>query len=235
MRARFIRQVGVRGWLRIYWDREVVTQIDPCEQCGTHVQKTSLKTCPNCLGGGHAGYHDGTTLIADLIGDFDVIPTGSSLFGEKESFSADRWPTKCNHCGAPVPANEVLTQVGQEGFLVNHQVFVKRLYDSPSGDVEPGDLHWLKWHDAGECPYWDNCDGLHLNARVPNGDHWDITSRASNCTMKNDRQHRCWVLHGRPEDGTVHVDKAGVTCQAGAGSIQTGSWHGFLHNGQWVG
>jgi hypothetical protein len=50
--------------------------------------------------------------------------------------------------------------------------------------------------------------------------------------MKDDNIHRCWVRHGRPEDGTLHVDKAGNTCRAGAGSIDTGKWHGFLHNGE---
>jgi len=43
--------------------------------------------------------------------------------------------------------------------------------------------------------------------------------------------HRCWVRHGRPEDGTLHVDKNGVTCAAGAGSIVAGNFHGFLHGG----
>ena len=49
--------------------------------------------------------------------------------------------------------------------------------------------------------------------------------------MPGDDVHRCWVRHGRPEDGTLHVDKNGQTCAAGAGSIQTHNWHGFLHNG----
>lgn len=43
------------------------------------------------------------------------------------------------------------------------------------------------------------------------------------------RPHKCWVRHGEPPD--LHVDKAGVTCNAGAGSILSGDYHGFLHNG----
>lgn len=54
---------------------------------------------------------------------------------------------------------------------------------------------------------------------------------ASNCTMPDDKNHKCWVRHGRPEDGTLHVDKNGHTCAAGAGSIVAGNYHGFLHNG----
>ena len=52
--------------------------------------------------------------------------------------------------------------------------------------------------------------------------------------MKTDNVHKCWVRHGRPEDGTLHVDKNGKTCAAGAGSILTSKWHGFLHNGHLV-
>lgn len=57
----------------------------------------------------------------------------------------------------------------------------------------------------------------------PDGHHWYIDNRASNCTKKDDDVHRCWVRHGRPEDGTLHVDKSGNTCAAGAGSIDTGT------------
>jgi hypothetical protein len=50
---------------------------------------------------------------------------------------------------------------------------------------------------------------------------------------EGDKTHRCWVRHGDPDKGEpVHVDKAGHTCAAGAGSIATPGYHGFLHNGQ---
>lgn len=75
-------------------------------------------------------------------------------------------------------------------------------------------------------------DGRALTVVCPNGMHWEIDGRASNCTMPDDPEHYCWVRHGRPEDGTLHVDKNGKTCGAGAGSIQMGGYHGFLHNGQ---
>jgi hypothetical protein len=45
-------------------------------------------------------------------------------------------------------------------------------------------------------------------------------------------EHRCWVRHGDAKTGNVHVDKNGITCNAGAGSIiSPDGWHGFLHNG----
>jgi hypothetical protein len=85
---------------------------------------------------------------------------------------------------------------------------------------------------------WDNETEPHLLVRCPDGPEtlthrgyhdWDIDSRCSNCGLPNDRLHRCWVRHGVPPD--VHVDKAGVTCSAGAGSIALPHWHGFLTNG----
>jgi len=76
---------------------------------------------------------------------------------------------------------------------------------------------------------WDNQYEAPLFVRTPGGD-WNIDSRANNCTLKNDRLHRCWIRHGVPPN--VTVDKAGKTCSAGAGSIQAGTYHGFLKNGQ---
>jgi hypothetical protein len=99
-----------------------------------------------------------------------------------------------------------------------------------SWPVVPGEVR-LNTHGPGEChARWSNCDGRHWEVICPGGDYWDINSRASNCTMRDDGTHRCWVVHGEPPN--VHVDKSGHTCGAGAGSIQTSNWHGFLHNGE---
>ena len=73
-------------------------------------------------------------------------------------------------------------------------------------------------------------DGRYLMVKTPGG-LWPIDERASNCTVPDDNEHRCWIRHGRPEDGTLHVDKNGLTCAAGAGSIVCGNYHGFLHHG----
>lgn len=78
-------------------------------------------------------------------------------------------------------------------------------------------------------------DGRVLVCKLPDGHHWIIDSRCNNCGSPNDDEHWCWVRHGKPEDGTLHVDKNGLTCSAGAGSIQSGNFHGFLHNGQITG
>jgi hypothetical protein len=76
---------------------------------------------------------------------------------------------------------------------------------------------------------WDNQFTPPLMVKTPGGT-WDIDSRASNCTRKDDKLHRCWRRHGEPPN--ITVDKAGGdTCGAGAGSIQCGDYHGFLQNG----
>ena len=115
-------------------------------------------------------------------------------------------------------------------------------YTLPDGtpiSLQPGDVYFSEDHRGKHTCAWDNCDGKHLICICPsksNYDHpWDIDGRASNCTMKEDRLHRCWVRHGDPAvPGQLHVDKKGLTCAAGAGSIQTHDWHGFLHNGELV-
>lgn len=125
-------------------------------------------------------------------------------------------PWLCDHCKQPFEADTG-----------------GRLYDTPSGELEPGCLFWS--NDIPENYYWDNHKGAHLCAILPNGHHWNIDSRASNCGKPKDRTHRCWVRVG--EAPNVHIDKRGETCDAGAGSIwsnqgEPDEWHGFLHHGE---
>lgn len=101
----------------------------------------------------------------------------------------------------------------------------KRVYE-----FGPGAMWHIVWYPRNA--FWDNEAEAPLTVICPNGHEWIIDSRASNCTMKEDRQHRCWVRHGIPP--MITVDKNGFTCSAGAGSIQAGDWHGFLRNGELV-
>lgn len=235
MRARFIQQMGLRGKLRIYWDEVVVKEIAPCHECpGGHPVREHLNRCLNAYGQGKPGSHD-TSII---IGDKPTVMNEWLSFGDVEDYPPNLWPTQCKSCGEPVPQNvNDAKELGQSGIFLMRQVFVSHYFNTRSGDPEPGDVYWLDWHDAGagECPYWDDCDGKHLWGILPNGKSWDIDARANNCTMKDDRNHRCWVRSGKPEDGTLHVDKNGRTCQAGAGSIAVEGWHGFLHHFEWRG
>lgn len=76
---------------------------------------------------------------------------------------------------------------------------------------------------------WKGADGRCLAVILPNGREWMIDAEASNCTRKGDRTHKCWVRHGEPPNITVGKD--GETCDAGAGSIMAGDYHGFLRDG----
>lgn len=102
-------------------------------------------------------------------------------------------------------------------------------------NAPPGAMWYATWYKVeGSNPAqywfsWDNQNTPPLIVQTPGG-AWNIDSRASNCTMKEDRLHRCWVRHGEPPN--ITVDKNGLTCAVGAGSIQCGNYHGFLRNGE---
>jgi hypothetical protein len=90
--------------------------------------------------------------------------------------------------------------------------------------------------EGGRCRFVDRPgkDGRVLICRLPDRTDWVIDSRANNCTLPLDDKHWCWVREGRPEDGTLNIGKGGRTCSAGAGSIATGGYHGFLRHGRLV-
>ncbi len=206
---RFLPEVGTRAWLRVFWGED----------------------CPNSYGrAGSVGTHNAEIHLADSTWLEDW-----GLGGDPKDYPEARWPTKCDHCGAAVPSSTLLLERGCHYGL--RHILHKRLYRAPDGtivperDMQPGDCFHSTWlHEALEgCHYWDNCTGPHLTIICPDGHPWDVMSRASNCTKKDDRLHRCWVLHGDPSKGElVTVDKAGNTCSAGAGSIQTPGYHGML-------
>jgi hypothetical protein len=97
-------------------------------------------------------------------------------------------------------------------WLLEH---IKNIWTDADGNVRPQ-------------RYGPGPDGRILIVQTPGGG-WIIDSRASNCTMPQDNEHRCWVRHGTAPE--ITVDKSGNTCGAGAGSIQAGNYHGFLRNG----
>lgn len=100
----------------------------------------------------------------------------------------------------------------------------------PSPDLPVGAL----WAVAGGS-YKSKSDGLCVVCRLPGGHNWYIDGRASNCTLPEDRKHRCWVRHGTVGE-PVTVDKDGRTCRAGAGSIRVDDiqFHAYLRNGELV-
>lgn len=136
----------------------------------------------------------------------------------------------------------------------------KRLDNGEPVDIRnaPAGAMWdADWYHA--VNEWCGPDVKALIVRVPNGE-WHIDGRASNCDMtcrhcgviyskhkgtdgdgkriegcdnfEDATPHKCWVRHGVPPE--ITVDKNGVTCGAGGGSIQTKEYHGFLRNGYLV-
>ena len=140
----------------------------------------------------------------------------------------------CNYCGED-GGIQATTSTGMHSIWRRADTGETR--DRPD-DFGVGAMYYADW-ECSERPLdaqgrklwgwdWDNQFEPPLYVITPGGP-WCIDSRASNCTLKEDRMHRCWVRHGTPPN--IHVDKAGVTCRAGAGSIICGKYHGFLHGG----
>lgn len=195
------------------------------------------------------GYHDESTAIGRE-------PDRGIPLGDPESLAEQghwgiptkddpRWPTHCD-CGYVFQTDD------------EWQVFRSKIYRAIDGhwegslrDAPPGamyDAHWM--HDV----QWAmGPDGISLHVITPDGFTWCVDQEASNCTRPQfipvegqpntrrwgGRSHYCWVRHGDPRDPQgrktgqkLHVDKAGDTCAAGAGSIMTPKWHGFLHHGE---
>lgn len=117
-----------------------------------------------------------------------------------------------------------------------YQIFTERLYYSDERDeyftlreLPAGAMYYADWYLIENSNHFRGPDGHCLIVIVPGNHPWMVDGRASNCTLPDDNVHKCWVRHG--EAPNITVDKSGVTCKAGAGSILAGSYHGFLRNG----
>jgi hypothetical protein len=166
---------------------------------------------------GKYGYHSAMEPVKDILHNLNYLKKHHHYRhygGSVERYPRYLWPDLCDHCGQP--------------FEGEKQVFNQPLYDTPSGLLEPGAMFWSYWPP--EDWDWDNQKGPSLHVICPNGVEWNIDGRANNCTMKDDRKHRCWIRTGEPP--FITVGKNGFTCNAGAGSIQAGDYHGYLVNGE---
>ena len=197
---------------------EVALKLRRYRDSSTHKCAATGSYCNGEVGFGRAPARLGKSGAREIL----LCPEG------KPADSDPRWPTKCDRCGEAFGPSDP------------YQLFHDRIYRAADGrewplrELPTGAVYNASWYaDMG----WVGPDGRSLVVILPTPDRhpWCIDSRASNCTMKNDSVHRCWVRHGRPEDGTLHVDKNGHTCAAGAGSIGVPGYHGFLHHGALVG
>jgi len=172
----------------------------------------------------HAGWHweDGADHEHRSEVEIDEATYSLGLDGVHAKLRAEGRVAPCETCGRMPP----------EDLPFGQWMGCRKVWGTEDGKLHPGDMFWAPWlHHDGKCLYWDNCDDPrgHLIVVLPNGHQWDVDSRASNCTMPEDRTHRCWVRTGEPPN--VTAGKSGHTCAAGAGSILSGDYHGFLQNG----
>jgi hypothetical protein len=142
---------------------------------------------------------------------------------ENPEYSKDQYPKKCS-CGYEFLENDVW------------QRFPDSIYRRVDTGEEKGLREWAKVPGAMYNAAWLNDklsytgpDGQSLVVILPNGKEWIIDSPARNCSLPDDKIHKCWVRHGIAPD--ITVDKNGHTCSAGAGSILVDDYHGFLRNG----
>lgn len=198
-----------------------------------------------------SGYGCSATTFLDIQTTQDFEPSPFAVVGRDDA----RWPSECERCGRAIEGGQwqIFTLTiyrADDGRVFSiHGTPPAPAAKAPSGAMWFAD--WLNDFMAGP-------DGRSLVVICPDGHEWTIDGRASNCTEPCSRcgqtyaihykarggqacagyrardggAHRCWVRHGTPPD--VTVDKNGLTCQAGAGSIQTPGWHGFLRNGELV-
>lgn len=200
-----------------------------------------------CGAKGEHGFHDARALLhesitREVIYSGDVNGAGSEARPEVMLVSPDdaRWPSTCESCGAAFsPTDDPKQLFASPLYRASHTGQLFTLSDAPVGAM--WDASWFGG------PWACGPDGIHLVVKTPGGE-WLVDAEASNCTRPQDspvpnepgvtrftRSHYCWIRHGNPrEPATLHIDKNGDTCAAGAGSIQIGGYHGFLHNGHLV-
>jgi hypothetical protein len=166
--------------------------------------------CPKNSGGYHNAHIE---LPAGPVSDWHL----GSKTGYKDSF-----PTKCDcgHVFSNTEKHEQLFSLDQYTCKDKPgQIFSIR--NAPVGAI------WRNtWYE--DIPSYCGTDGKSYTVETPDGP-WHIDGTAKNCGLPNDTKHKCWCRHGEAPDFTV--DKVGFTCNAGAGSIQMRSYHGFLQNG----
>lgn len=202
----------------------------------------------SCPHPGNWGYHNAEFFLGEMPERLDrskPFDSGRGYYGapwEVEEFADNpNWPARCA-CGyeftdkdhRQIFTDDVMIRAdGLGGKYSRRHAPVGMMWDAawwqPRHKSVNGGVGWI---NVGP-------DGLTLVVAVPSQDckgQWSTTDfmpemRASNCDRKDDGEHHCWVRHGDARKNECHIDKNGLTCNAGAGSIVTNGWHGFIHHG----
>lgn len=142
-----------------------------------------------------------------------------SEFGPDYPVTDSRWPVTCASCSYEFTGEDE-RQIFHEALWVRQDNGVEMtLNDAPPGAM--WDAYWMPSAEHGP-------DGKYMIVKLPNGNHWTIDGRASNCNRPGEK-HQCWTRKGVPP--VLTVDNSGETCKVGAGSIGSGDYHGFLREG----
>jgi hypothetical protein len=206
--------------------------LEPAMQARVGLRRFQLsnepgRECPR--EGGRWKYHGALVYLADapLVplaeaprpDHWTTTPEGSPLVPDFDWPPHDdpRWPTHCE-CGYAFTDRDEHQQSWDPLYCRSDTGELTTLREAPPGAM--WDAWWYPWKGP---------DGRSLVVKCPNGHEWCIDSRATNCTLPDDTEHRCWVRHGEPP--AITVDKQGLTCAAGAGSILAGDYHGHLRDG----
>ena len=178
-------------------------------------RSSAEKECP-----GKYGYHNAHFNLGEFNEDKYRDEDLHTAFPKTD----ERWPKKCEYCDYQFEDKDQW-QIFRDHIWIRQDTGEKvSLRNAPAGA-----LYRATWYEPN---YAVGKDGQSWCCVLPGGHVWTIDGRASNCTLPNDKEHRCWVRHGVAPD--FHIDKNGHTCAAGAGSILAGGYHGFLHNGHLV-
>lgn len=178
--------------------------LEPAGTCLYTLRRYSSEKCH-----GRYGYHDARTVIGEGT---------ETLSGDTHPHDDPRWPKWCS-CGYVFHEKDHWMK-----FRIPLYVRVDTREKMTLEQAPAGAMWFADWMPDG----YKGSDDHALMVRTPGGD-WAVDSRAPNCTLPHDNEHRCWVRHGTPPD--ITVDKNDTTCSAGAGSIAVGKYHGFLRDG----
>lgn len=143
-----------------------------------------------------------------------------------------RWPVGCERCGYEFTEDDEWQMWQELVYRRTDTDELRVLHQGAPAPEAPAAEPGACW-DAWWMPFGRGVDGIYLMVRCPDGHDWAVDSQASNCTRPGE-PHKCWIRHGDPRECRVTVDKNGDTCSAGAGSIGTPNWHGFLRDGELV-
>jgi hypothetical protein len=166
--------------------------------------------------------HDAETPIED----------GAVKRSEHGAVMADRWPHDDPRYPTHCACGYAFTDADE------YQLFVELIFTRADTGEEmtireapPGAMWWCDWMGTA----WHPQLGRMFCVKLPDGTNWMPDTQANNCTMPEDHDqahHHCWVVTGELPHLTISKD--GPTCGAGAGSIQSTNYHGFLRDGYLV-